>query len=145
MATPFGPFLGMLSHMEAGEKIAPDGSAIAFYESSGSGMDLFIADLDGPDIPYDNNVTSFKGWAPDSSYFIYQTTSGEMWAGEIGTEPVLIDGSGGPGDLIFLQDGRFVYASGTFGSFSIRLGTLGGGSVLVAAPTADFPIFDAVP
>ena len=141
-ATKFGPFLGELSHFEAGEKIAPDGSAIAYYDSTGSGLELFIADLDGPDTPIDTNVTSFKGWAPDASKFIYQTTTGELWAGQVGAAPVLLDSSGGPGDLIFLEDGRFVYASGTFGTFSIRLGTLEGGSILIASPSADFPVFD---
>ena len=59
VATPFGPFLGDLSHIEAGEKVAPDGSAIAYYDSTGSGLELFIADLDGPDTPIDTNAVSY--------------------------------------------------------------------------------------
>jgi hypothetical protein len=145
----FGPFLGAASHFEVGEKIAPDGSEIAYFESTGSGFDLFIAEIGGTDTPYDSNVTSFKGWLTDMNHFMYLTTSGELWAGAVGETPVLIDGTGGSGDIIFLQDGQFVFSSGSSGAYSIRLGSLDSGNILIASPVADFPvfgpIFDAVP
>jgi len=141
----FGPFPGDLSHVEAGEKIAPDGSAVAYYESSGSGVDLFIAEINGPDTPYAENITNLKGWAPDASHFVYQTTSGEIWVGEVGAPALLLDSWGGPGEVVFLQDGSFVFASGTFGNFTLRLGTVTGGNDQIASPTADFPQFDAAP
>ena len=140
-----GTYPGAAAHLNAEKMIAPNGSAIAYFQHTGNGQDLYLGVIGGPDIPYDEDVNDLKGWSQDSAYFIYGTIDGNTMVGQVGSEPQILEPSFVFGDVIWLEDGRVLYAVGTTESTSLRLGMPGSESVLIASTGGNFLIFDAVP
>ncbi len=140
-----GEYNGNVAHLNAAKMVSPDGRAVVYLSHSGSGQELHLAEIGGEDNFYADEINDIKGWSQDSQYFVFGTTDGKIWLGQVGTEPMLVDGATSAADVIWLEDGRFVFSSGTFEEFSLRIGTPGSGSILIATPAATLLIFDAVP
>jgi hypothetical protein len=142
--TSLGIFPGTFAHFPDGTAISPNGQYLAFMQQTGGVQDLHVVEFGASDTVYDSQVSGFAGWNPTSTHLIYQK-QGSLWIVQPGGTPAQLDGSPSARNAIWLPDGRYLYTSGSFGSFSLRLGSLGSGSILVASPTADFVVFDAVP
>ena len=140
-----GVYPSEAAHFNSAQAISPDGNHVAYLQRVGDARELHIAQFGGGDTNYSPAVEGIKGWSLDSAHFLYGRQVGETWIGTLGGVPELLDGGTSVGDVVWLPDGQFVYSSGTYGAFSIRLGTLGAGSILIASPASDFAVFDVAP
>lgn len=139
-----GIFPGTFAHFPDGTAVSPNGQYLAFMQQAGDVQDLHIVELGVSDTIYDSQVSGFAGWNPASTHLIYQK-QGSLWIVQPGGTPSQLDGAASARNAVWLPDGRYLYTNGSIGSFSLRLGSPGSGSILVASPTADFVTFDAVP
>lgn len=124
---------------------SPDLSKIAYLTPSGTPNidNLSISNADGSGaVTYDTGELNWEGWNPDSTNFLYTIGTMSYRMGRLGSPPLPL----GTGiDLAWINPGRFLYSSGSFGSWDLMLGVLGGGSTLIASPAGDFIDFDFAP
>ncbi len=113
----------------SGTAIAPDGSAIVFIDSSGSGPQLWIKERDQRDpapIPGAVGVTGGITFSPDGEWIAYSAGVQLKKIPRSGGAPVtLSDSAGGPRPA-WLDDGTIVFAS-TGGARLFRVSSDGGG------------------
>ena len=109
------------------------GRQLHFVDLSTFGLTLYYS------VPSDN--LEFVNWSPDNSHFIF-IVGDELKLGQLG-------GANGPlsdvtarSQAEWISDTQYVFTAGSYGSWQLRLGTISAASVLIAAPVADFVVFD---
>jgi hypothetical protein len=126
--------------------VSPDHSKIAFTRDSGpiNNRDLYIANFDGSgEVLYASGNINWQGWAPDSEHFVYSRDEPmNLRLGRLGSGPIaLANGI----NLSWINATDYYYLSGSFGSWTLMRGHLGGAAAPIAAPAGDFIRYDFVP
>jgi Tol biopolymer transport system component len=127
--------------MSGGALISPDLSKVAFLrETSPNLYDLYYANADGSgEAVYDSGNIQWKGWAPESTHFVYAKEATNLILGRIGNPPLsLASGT----NLRWITDNRYLYLSGSAGSWTLMRGELGAGDSPLVSPVGDFIAFD---
>lgn len=106
--------------------VAPDGTRAAFFrriEGTGDSQ-LWIYDLNGGvETLYAEGALTWRGWAPDSSHFLYSQGSGiDLFLGQAGAAPAALGSGRG---LRWLSASDYLYLADTPGGWTFRMGTLG--------------------
>lgn len=109
---------------------SPDLNRIAYQRpvkgTSGKMWELHLANADGSeDIVYDTAAwVEFRGWAPDGDRFVYMVEDRAAKLGQIGGDPVLLDGvtldNALPFPVTWVSSDRFLYHGRTAG-FELHL------------------------
>lgn len=127
--------------MSGGALISPDLRVVAFLrETSPNIFDLYHANPDGSgETIYDSGNIQWKGWGPDSTHFIYAKNATNLYLGRIGNPPIsLATGT----NLRWITATRYLYLSGSAGSWTLMRGELGSGDTPLVSPAGDFIAFD---
>lgn len=129
------------------ELLSPDFTKVAYLERFGEPSDntweLHIANPDGSgDTIFRSGHLGFVSWNPDSNWFAFREDS-EYFLGQVG--------GGGPWpladtppafEMAWIDSGRFLYFSGSYGSFDLRIGSFAAPSFSIGGSSSDSPVFD---
>lgn len=127
--------------------LSPDFSKVAYIVPVGEPVDntwgLHIANLDGSgDVNFHTGRLSFVNWNPDSTWFAFKVEN-EYFLGQVGATAIRPLADSPP---VFAMDwidsGRFLYFSGSYGSFDIRIGSIAAPSYSIESASSDYPVFD---
>ena len=129
-----------------GPVLSPDLSRVAFLRDTGTPnvRNLIIANSDGSgETIYATGQLGWVGWAPDGAHFVFSEGVGNnLRLGALGTPATpLVTGT----RLRWLDGVQFLYMSGSPGAWTLNRGTIGGGSVALAALAGDYPSYDFDP
>lgn len=105
---------------------------------------LVLANPDGSgETTYTTGDLEWRGWSPTGQYFLFsQGDPSNVFLGRPGEAPTaLISGF----RVQWIDDTTFLYLQGSTGSWTLRLGKVGGAMTDVAAPSGDFVPFDHAP
>jgi hypothetical protein len=125
--------------------ISPDFAKVAFERDTATPniMELYIANVDGTgETLYDTGNISWWNWNPDSTNFVYRTDTGDLRLGRLGAGPMTL---GNGTNLRWVNTTRYLYLTGSYGSWTLKLGTLGGADTTLASPAGDFVAYDFAP
>jgi len=91
-------------------------------------------------VVYDSGPVQWKGWAPDSTRFVYSKGTGlDLYLGELGAAPVAL--GSGTGSR-WVNANEYLYLTGARGSWTLTLADLAGSATPLASPSGDFVAFD---
>lgn len=125
----------------ASSVIAPDLTRVLVPRQIDSGLEIGLAPFEGGSVTgYDSGDLGWTGWAPDALHFVYSKGGPmELQLGEVAEGPrPLASGT----DLRWTGVDAFLYLSGSRGAWTLRLGSLSGPPVNLAAPAGDFISYD---
>jgi hypothetical protein len=111
--------------------------------SDPSVKDSYVSVLDGSSsLHLGTGNTGVDTFSPDGQWFSYYVGSGtDDYIGSLGGGTVLVPG--GAMRLMWYGNTGFIYASGTYAAWTLKMGDTGGGSSVIATPTGDRITFDA--
>jgi hypothetical protein len=114
--------------------LSPSFLIIATDLPMGMEQGVLIANVDGSGNEiYQTGQFFFRGWSPDSKYFIYDNQIGTSYLGQKGASPVELHFS--TDNLRWLDNQNFLYQKGPNQAGEIRLGFLDGSSILLIGPS----------
>ncbi|MGH2627352.1 MAG: hypothetical protein ACRDHY_11955, partial [Anaerolineales bacterium] len=143
MATHLADFTGDFLFGGNADRLSPDLSRIGFPRDTAvpNVSELVLANANGSGASvYAIGQITWLGWAPFSSHFTY--SFGDPTNLQLGTP------GGGPVSLAtgirlrWIDATRFLYLSGSFGSWTLQQGEIGAAPVPLASPAGDFIAFD---
>jgi hypothetical protein len=141
LATFDGDFFAVERSGRSG--LAPTFSHAALRQSGPNPRDMLLAPLPGgPPASYAMDYSEWQGWAPGGNRFAFSTGAPlNIQLGTVGGAPApLVNGD----DLRWISDDQFLYLAGSMGAWTLRLGTVGGGTVDIASPAGDFIAYDFI-
>lgn len=130
------------SQLSRGASFSPDLSKLAYRVETGTPniYELRISNADGsaPTSYFTGEIT-WQGWNPDSMNFVYSIGPTNMQLGKVGLAPLpLAVGI----RLRWITPTEYLYLAGSFGSWTLRKGELGGSDIPLASPSGDFVQYD---
>ena len=123
--------------------LTPTFLQVAARQPGPNPRDLLLAPLPGgPPASYDTDFSEWYGWAPSGARFAYgQGGPLNIQLGTPGGGPApLANGN----DLRWVSDDQYLFLAGSFGAWTLRLGTVAGGVMDLASPAGDFISYDFV-
>jgi hypothetical protein len=129
--------------MSGGSLLSPDLARVVILRDTATPniRQLILANADGTgEMVYVTDDVQWAGWAPDSLHFVYGAGSPtSLVLGQVGGAPAPI-GSGT--SLRWISATEFLYLTGSYGSWSLVRGGIGGASTTLVSPAGDFVAFD---
>lgn len=128
-----------------GPLIAPDLSRVAFTRETATPnvRTLFIANADGSgEVAYATGAVEWEGWSPDGVHFAYRLDGPmnlQLGAVGSGASPLPAGMS-----LEWVDASRYLYLTGGGTSWSLMLGSIGGGSLPLANLSSPSTSFDFI-
>ena len=123
--------------------LSPSMAWVAFLQGGGgsSPPDLHLIHPDGSgEVVIPGANARWEGWSPGSDHFAYSAGGPPaLFVGELGSTPFQI---GQGQNLRWLSDDAYLYLAGTTGDWTLRTGTVRGGSRVLASPAGDFINYD---
>jgi WD40-like Beta Propeller Repeat len=122
-----------------------NGSNLGYVQAviDGSNVQIIVIADDNGDNPIpiaSSSPLTFAGWNRAGTHFLY-TGQGYLGVGQVG-QVVEVSIAGGVGGLAWLNDGMFVTAVGSSGSWTLQTGDLAGNIRDVGETAVDFAQFD---
>lgn len=146
-ATNQGAIIGDFFRTTGGYPLlSPDLAHVAFTRDTATPNvhDLFISNADGTgESKLATGTITWQGWAPDGQHYLFtQGSPLTLMFGSMGSAPVPV----GPGNNPYWLDAnRFVYLTGSSGSWSLDFVALGNPPQVLASIAGDVASFDAAP
>lgn len=146
-AVSIGVFSGLSFFSFEGGAISPDMQTFIYHSQFGPPEDnlyeIHLVDLtSGTDTTYSSGPQTLLGWAPDSEHFVLARGNEPTLLGRIGFGTMALTDVVTAYDVVWVDNTRFIFTAGGYGSWELRLGSLGASSTLISAPTVDFLVFD---
>jgi hypothetical protein len=140
LATISGDFY--FPQLSGGALISPDLSKVVFERETAPNLyDLYHASADGSaETIYDSGEIQWLGWAPGGDHFVYAKGSMNIYLGRIGMPPMMLATGM---DLRWVSGTRYLYLSGSYGSWTLVRGEMGAGNTALVSPAGEFVSFDA--
>lgn len=117
--------------------ISPDGTTIAYLRAGllPDEQELVLYRYGtGESFTADVGMIQWEGWAPDSIHFAYAKGSGlDLFLGEVGQPPRALGSAAG---LRWMDEGDYLYLSGTPGDWTLTLGSTSGDATPLTGLTA---------
>lgn len=126
---------------------SPDFSKVIYLEQVGEPTDntweLHIANQNGSgDINFYTGQMRFTNWNPDSSWFVFKENN-EYFLGQVGSDGIWPLADTLPVfEMAWIDSGRYLYFSGSYGAFDLRIGSFAAPSYSIAGTNSEFPVFD---
>ncbi len=138
------PDADLFAPQQAGRAlVSPDGLRAVFYRQPDplSSYQLWVYDLiEGSGALYDDDVTSWMGWAPDSVHFLFgRGNAAELQLGELGAPPVLL---GNATMVRWVDAHQLLWLAESGGSWRFQLRSLSGDSTDLTIGPGDFVAYD---
>ncbi len=133
MNSPLSPNLNLIAYpIQVG---APEANTYDLWVSGADGSSLVML--------YSGQLNQPALWAPDSTKLAFTDFSGNGWLANIGgTVDPLVDTPPHTDSITWVDANTFLYLSGSFGSWDLRIKDIGAASILIASPVGDFIPFD---
>jgi hypothetical protein len=146
-STSIGTYTTDLALFDSDSLISADMSMVAYAQRVGNPQDntwdLHIAELNGAsDVVFATGNLRFVSWSPDSNWFVY-TEDQEYKVAQVGDGVWPLADHPPARDMEWIDENRFIYISGSTGSWDLRMGSFSWASIQIGTSTSDYlPAFD---
>lgn len=138
-----GAFAGdfYFEQQRGGSLLSPTLDHVAFFRRTGDERIMVLSAIEEPvEQVYDRQVTRWNGWSPDGRHFIYGTGDpASAKRGAWGTDPIPMPSGT---EYRWLSVDAFLYLTGERGDWTLSRGNLGGGTMTLVSPIAEFVQYD---
>ncbi len=126
---------------------SPDLTKLIYFQDDPAVMNsrhMHVANVDGSgDVLYHTGEIWLEGWAPDSARFVFALGDPlNLQLGQVGGGFIPLTDTPTAMNVAWIDNTRFLFASGGYGSWDVRLSPVGGPSFMVSPIMADIPQFD---
>jgi hypothetical protein len=136
-----GTYTTDMALFDADSLISPDMTRVAYLQRVGqpanNTWDLHLVELYGTsDTVFTTGDLRFESWSPNSGWFVY-TENQDMKVAQFGNPGAWPLADVPPArDMKWVDDNRFIYISGSYGSWDLRMGSFSWPSIQIGTSTA---------